>query len=136
MKQVRMGVFETNSSSTHSLVMCNELDFEDFKSNKKFIFDSYSYRKRCEKEDIQCKKLFTIEELVKLPEVRLKEELLKVLMRLLNGEELNDDIEDALGEWSIKTYTAFGENLEYFEDSFISVNGDKVIAFGEYGYDG
>ena len=27
MKQVRLGVFETNSSSTHSMTICSEVDF-------------------------------------------------------------------------------------------------------------
>ena len=34
--QVRTGLFETNSSSTHSLTMCMKKDWEDFKNGKKF----------------------------------------------------------------------------------------------------
>lgn len=30
-RQVRRGVFETNSSSTHSLTMCSEEEFEAWK---------------------------------------------------------------------------------------------------------
>lgn len=37
MIQVRKMLFETNSSSTHSLVMCNNSDFEDFKNGKKCL---------------------------------------------------------------------------------------------------
>lgn len=33
-KQTRVGVFETNSSSTHSLTICTEDDFERFKDGK------------------------------------------------------------------------------------------------------
>lgn len=33
-KQTRVGVFETNSSSTHSLTICTEDDFERFKSGE------------------------------------------------------------------------------------------------------
>ena len=31
MKQVRRGVFETNSSSTHSITICTEDEYEKFK---------------------------------------------------------------------------------------------------------
>lgn len=34
MKQIRHGVFETNSSSTHSLTMCLKADYELFKAGK------------------------------------------------------------------------------------------------------
>lgn len=37
MKQVRRCVFETNSSSTHSITFCSEQEFEDFKNEKLFV---------------------------------------------------------------------------------------------------
>ena len=37
-RQIRRGVFETNSSSTHSLTMCSEEEFEQWK-NGKVLFD-------------------------------------------------------------------------------------------------
>jgi len=40
MKQIRRGVFETNSSSTHSLTILTKQQFEDYKGNK-LIFDRY-----------------------------------------------------------------------------------------------
>ena len=38
---VRKGVFETNSSSTHSLTMCSEDEFDQWK-NGKLLYDSYN----------------------------------------------------------------------------------------------
>lgn len=38
MKQTRMTVFETNSSSTHSLTMCTEADYEKWKKGE-LIYD-------------------------------------------------------------------------------------------------
>lgn len=40
MRQVRRGVFETNSSSTHSLVICTKAEYELFKHNE-MIYDTY-----------------------------------------------------------------------------------------------
>lgn len=41
MKQIRRGVFETNSSSTHSLTIITKQDFDAYK-NGKLIFDRYN----------------------------------------------------------------------------------------------
>jgi len=40
-KQVRHGVFETNSSSTHSLTMCSAEDFKKFEDGE-LMWDSYN----------------------------------------------------------------------------------------------
>ena len=37
MKSVRSSVFETNSSSTHSLTICTKKDFNDFMEGKKYL---------------------------------------------------------------------------------------------------
>lgn len=42
MRQFRCGVFETNSSSTHSIVICTQDDYEKFKNNKT-MFDSWKH---------------------------------------------------------------------------------------------
>lgn len=39
-RQVRRGVFETNSSSTHSLTMCSEEEFESWKRGE-VLFQEY-----------------------------------------------------------------------------------------------
>lgn len=41
MEQVRQGIFETNSSSTHSLTMCTGSDYEKWK-NGELIYDYYN----------------------------------------------------------------------------------------------
>ena len=37
MKQIRRGVFETNSSSTHSITMCNKDDYSKWEAGKKLL---------------------------------------------------------------------------------------------------
>ena len=37
MRQIRQNTFETNSSSTHSLVLCTEDEFNDWKSGKTLL---------------------------------------------------------------------------------------------------
>ena len=43
-KQIRRGVFETNSSSTHSLTMCSEEEFEQWKKGE-VLFDAWGSKK-------------------------------------------------------------------------------------------
>lgn len=38
MKQIRLGIFETNSSSTHSIVICTDEEFEKWK-NGELVYD-------------------------------------------------------------------------------------------------
>lgn len=43
MRQVRFGVFETNSSSTHCLVICTQEEYHQFQKNE-LMYDSYDQR--------------------------------------------------------------------------------------------
>jgi len=51
MIKVRYRTFETNSSSTHSLVICTEEEYEKFK-NGEMLFD---YNKLINRDSIECK---------------------------------------------------------------------------------
>ena len=42
-RQIRRGVYETNSSSTHSLTMCSEEEFEQWE-NGELLFDEWGQR--------------------------------------------------------------------------------------------
>lgn len=60
--QVRRGIFETNSSSAHTLVMCSKSQFDDWK-NGKMIYDHWNsklvpiddegYKKAIEENDAE-----------------------------------------------------------------------------------
>lgn len=95
MKTVRFGVFETNSSSTHSLNICTEEEFQKW-INGETVYDEYK------------------EEFIKKPD---------------NYDE---------SELDAKTYEDFGDRdyCEGFEKHFTTPSGDKMVAFGYYGYDG
>lgn len=43
MKQIRQGVFETNSSSTHSITICTKEEYEKFKAGE-LVYDCYGER--------------------------------------------------------------------------------------------
>ena len=90
---IRRGVFETNSSSTHTITMCSEEEYNKWK-NGELVFD------------------------------RWQEELV----------EPKEDNE----YYKYQTYDEFWENeyLEGFVEKYTTNSGEKVIAFGLYGYEG
>lgn len=123
MKLIRRGTFETNSSSTHSITMCTESDFDKWK-NGEMYWNRWS------------------EELVSKEEVekemsKLKEEFISDHPDYdENDIDWEEQLEDYLNsDKEYYTYEEFNsyDYLEYetFEDHF---NG--VAAFGYYGYDG
>lgn len=112
-RQIRVGVFETNSSSTHSLTLCSEEEYKRW-ANGEVLFYKWG------SDD---NKFFTNEE--------AKRELLKYY----SSHEIEDiDLKDE-GYCTIDEY--FGDyELESFDEEYITPNGEKVIAFGKFGYNG
>lgn len=96
MKQIRKNVFETNSSSTHSITICTNEEFCMFESGE-MLFDTYS------------------EELV-----------------------MKSDVEKTNDEYRYQTYYQYidDSHLEMYDEHYTSPSGDRIVAFGKYGYDG
>ncbi len=93
MKQVRYGIFETNSSSTHSLVICTAEEYNKFK-NGELVLDRWG-----------------------------------------SGEIVGKD--KVKNRFDYQTYEDYyNDDLEPFWKRFTTPSGDKMIAFGKYGYDG
>lgn len=132
-KQVRFGVFETNSSSTHSLVICDKETFDKWKSGE-LLFDRWEEKFK-EGYQLTDKDKKDAEEYYD----DNKEKFWK------NWEDLDNEEKD---EWYTKfayennlidedlvSYDNYGNDLEYFEVHYTTKSGDEVVAFGEYGYD-
>ena len=99
MRQIRRNVFETNSSSTHSITMCMKSEFDKWVAGE-LVWDRWGDR------------------LVPItPEVKAS----------------MDDVDyltyDQFNDWDYLEY-------DTFEDSYTTPNGEEVISFGYYGYDG
>jgi len=146
MIKVRKGTFETNSSSTHSLVMCSKDEYDLLKKNEAFLvreqqivtkedlFEKFinknEYNQKYWKEycDKYLKNYESLDDLIE--------------MILLDPSSYDDEDEDELSRpfdvYDICTLDQFFDNeyLESFEDSYTTKSGEEVIAFGLYGYDG
>ena len=121
MKTVRRGTFETNSSSTHSITMCMESDYEKWKNG-----EMYWHRWN--------------DELVSKETV--EEEFLKENTGVSKEDpDFKDKFEEYLNN-DDKTYYTYEEFNDYdyieyetYVDKYNTPNGDTVVAFGYYGND-
>lgn len=116
--QVRRGVFETNSSSTHSLTMCMKEDYDKWKAGEVYLNDSWSIKTE--------------------GQFATKEEAIKAIEQYTKETYEEDEIDEKLRDWSFKSYDDWCDNyeLESFYDTFKTKTGEEIVAFGEYGYDG
>lgn len=126
MKQIRRGVFETNSSSVHSITMCMKDDYDKWKNGEVYLNEFY-----WDSESIYSKKQFVT-----------KEEAIDIFMKSkLNLEEnlLELDTEELEKIFRLEEiYSYDNYDIEYFEnfyDTFTTPNGDTVVSFGYYGQD-
>lgn len=127
MIQIRHGVFETNSSSTHSLTMCTNDEFEHFKCGETFLNESYgSKSKYADKQFVS--KSEAIDIIINFP-YKTTDETEDSLMAMSEEE-----FESLCGEYEIYSYDAYGGYYERFSDRFTAPSGDIVVAFGYYGW--
>ena len=135
-KQIRHSVFETNSSSTHSLTFCTEEQFEDWK-NGKLLFnvwdDEFVKANELTDQDRQDAK----NEYERMKQTYWKD------WEQLTDDEVNKWYEKYAREhkfsshYDCKTYDDWRySDLEYFVDHYTTPGGEKIVAFGHYGYDG
>lgn len=128
MRQIRRGVFETNSSSTHSLTMCMKEDYDKWAKGEVYLneggWSSYS--------EYKDKQFVTKKEAI---------DIITHSRFYTSDADLNtmdkDKLEECFREndiYSIENYD--NEYLEGFKSVFTTPNGDVVVAFGQYGYDG
>ena len=114
--QIRRGVFETNSSNTHSLTICTKEKYDKWKENKLFFdFD-------------RGEKFFTKDEL----EIEMKSS------KYFDKESYEEDPDDFFDIWAedneFYLFDDWGdEYLEQFYEEFITPSGDEMVAFGEFG---
>ncbi len=101
MRQIRRNVFETNSSSTHSLTMCMKSDFDKWVAGE-LVWDRYG------------DKLVPITPTV-------EKDMTGRYPQYLTYDQFND--------WEYISH-------ETFEYDYTTPNGENIVGFGYFGYDG
>ncbi len=133
MIKVRKGTFETNSSSTHSLVMCSESEYDLLEKNEAFLVDDTVVLKENLFKDFLDKKEWKKNTWLKYCQENNKNpESIDDLVEAI----LNDDLFDPYEICTLDRYwDYYGEQFETFDESYTTKSGEKVIAFGYYGMD-
>lgn len=128
-RQIRKGVFETNSSSTHSLTMCLKSDYDRWISGEVMLYTGWGYgypKDNCPKEN----HFYTKEQVIEFEKSGYNPPS-------DNMDWNSKETEDYLREREWRTYGNYDNDyLEWFEDTFTTPSGETVVAFGQYGYDG
>lgn len=108
MLQVRRNVFETNSSSTHSITICTEDEYEMWKRGE-IYWDRWNetFVSKEEAEEGFSKSRY-------------------------------DDFNYYLYVESLYTFDRYNDDIEMetYEQHHQTKSGDQIVAFGYYGYDG
>ena len=130
-RQIRRGVFETNSSSVHSLTMCMKSDYDRWESGNLFLFtgSGWCYPDYNEPEKNH---FYTREEAIAFEKTNKY------------GSEDTDwtdeyTVNEILHENEFYDYDYFWdeycEGYETFENTMTTTNGEEVVSFGYYGHD-
>lgn len=115
MIKIRRGVFETNSSSVHAMVICSKENFKKLENGELYI-------------DIWRDKIVTREEVIKEVSKYVPEENLRAMDE--------DEFQRVVSDNGFQDYDHWGEYLSHFEEEYTTEHGDEIVVFGNYGYDG
>lgn len=143
MKQIRRNVFETNSSSTHSITMANSDDYSKWQKGNLYLNDGWM---SSDSEYVK-EKFVTLDQIVdifKKSEYHSDNVICQDNFDKVKWEDEDykfDSFDNYLAsEYSFYTYNEYWNYYEYsfetFEETYTTPNGESVVAFGYYGYDG
>ena len=144
MKQIRKNVFETNSSSTHTLAICTEDEYKDWKDGKllfnkwheTFVKNSIKITKQDREEAQRCYTQYKgkyYKDWFELTDEEREEYIYNHIAQQRRQEKTFSFEEDGL------TYQEFMQNcsndgLETETSHYTSPSGDKLVITCAYGY--
>lgn len=130
MLQMRKNVFETNSSSTHSITMCTQDEYDTWANGDVLLNDGWWGKDNT--SEFKDKKFVTREE---AEDIIKKDKYYEPTDELssLSDEEFDEYCYDMDYElYSMDKYFE-KEYLEWFDEKYTTPSGETVVAFGLYG---
>ena len=125
-RQVRRNVFETNSSSVHSITMCKKSEFDAWQNGDLLLFTGYRSDYNCSNPPIPDCFYSRAQAIEYQKQSEWYEE----------GEvdfSDNDVVNTWLRENEWYDYDSYGGGYEEFYDEYTTESGETVVAFGYYG---
>lgn len=138
-KIIRHSVFESNSSSTHSLCICTKDEYERWKNGELF-YNEYTEKivERPEFDERFLKKEYFKYKVKKISNgVLYKDTYYKDLDELIDRVQVDrDELEQCKPDeyLTYSQYTDRYDDLEYFSENYTTPGGEEIVAFGTYGY--
>lgn len=130
MLQMRKNVFETNSSSTHSITMCTQDEYDAWANGDVLLNDGWWGKDNT--SEFKDKKFVTREE---AEDIIKKDKYYEPTDELssLSDEEFDEYCYDM--DYELYSMDKYFENeyLEWFDEKYTTPSGETVVAFGLYG---
>ena len=132
-RQIRYGMFESNSSTTHVLYMVSRDAYEKFEQGG-YLYDGYSFGWKNKEIAPPKGEIYSREEVIEMIKNNYK-----YYEPFYEDEMDKDEIED---EWNeiisgaefVSEEILENRQFETFYDSYRTPSGEEVVAFGYYGY--
>ncbi len=143
MINIRSCVFETNSSSTHSINICTRKDWLNWKEGK-LLYNPYeehfidNYLLSEEKKMARLREYYESmikKEFYKEFQDLTKEEVRNLMMRAVSDGYIFDSNAD-VDCYDYFTYSDFwdtDDELEHYVTNYTSESGEEIVIFGKYG---
>ena len=128
-KKIRRGVYETNSSSCHSITMCMESDYDRWREEGLLLYKGWGYG-YAENNKPEKNHFYTRDEVISFEKTS----------RYNDNVDWNNEkeVNDILSDKGFLSYDSFWddycEDYEAYEETMTTPNGENIIAFGYYGY--
>lgn len=122
MRQIRKNVFETNSSSVHSITMCTQDEFDKWRNGE--IYRNCGWWPNSI-SPLAKKKFLTYDESMELIES-------SKWYKPMNEDE---DIDEYFREYEIYSYDSWGRDYETDLTHYTTTSGEEIVAFCYYGHD-
>lgn len=121
MIQVRQGVFETNSSSVHSIAICTKNEFNAWRNGELYRNDGWwrdSILPYAKKDFIT------------------KDEAMNLISNSFDYRPINEgeDVGEYFKEYEIYNYENWGSYYETDVTHYTTPNGEEIVAVCYYGY--
>lgn len=137
MYSIRRNVFETNSSSTHSLIICSDKTYNDWK-NEKIVYDRY------DEEFVEAKQPTDLDfhkaEVMYMEDKSDYMKDWKDLTPEMQLAYLKENVMEENDPYQYRTYEDYRDEMDSMEESFERTwkteHGDIVHVLGYMGYDG
>ena len=122
MRQIRNNVFETNSSSTHSIAICTEDEFNDWMDGKLYKNSTWVHKLS---SHLERQKFLNIDEAMTLIKSN----------RHYREKDEDEKLDDYLAEFGIYSYEKWGREYEHDVNYYTTPGGENIVVECYYGTD-